>query len=122
MSIFTNKVSIVVAKGVAYVNNGSDIDGVDLGRVCRNLIANATGKTLIACHTKAAGKDLGNRFTAAEFEDLIAEYEPCLRTSWGKTKSGGSFPSPYMSLVAKDTPKPAAKAKAKGKSNVNVVD
>jgi hypothetical protein len=111
---FTDTVSIAVVNDVAYVNRGSDIDGNDVERVVRNLIANCVGKVKIACHTKAAGPDLGNRFTPAQLETLLETYEPCLRSGWTdfKKKAGG-MTTPYLSLVAVDQPKPKTKAKPK---------
>jgi hypothetical protein len=111
---FTDTVSIAVVNGVAYVNRGSDIDGNDIERVIRNLIANATGKIEIACHTKAAGENLGNRFSAAKLTTLLETYEPCLRSGWTdfKKKAGG-MTTPYLSLVAIDQPKAKAKKSSK---------
>ena len=121
---FTDTVSIAVVNGVAFVNRGSDIDGNDVGRVVRNLIANATGKVKIACHTAAAGEGLGNRFTAAELVELLKTYQPCLRSGWTtfKKKPGG-MTTPYLSLVATEkTPVPVSKATPNKKGAAKVVD
>jgi hypothetical protein len=119
---FTDTVSIAVVNGVAYVNRGSDIDGNDIERVVRNLIANCVGKVKIACHTKAASPDLGNRFTPAELTTLLETHEPCLRSGWTdfKKKAGG-MTTPYLSLVAVDQPKPKASPK-KSSGTAKVVD
>jgi hypothetical protein len=123
MKYFTDTVSIAVVNGVAYVNRGSDIDGVDVERVTRNLVANAVKGVKIACHTKAAGPDLGNRFTAAELVELLKTYEPCLRCGWTtfKTKPGG-MSTPYLSLVATDNPPPTKTKTARKKGAAKVVD
>ena len=125
MKNFTDTVSIAVVNGVAYVNRGSDIDGNDIERVIRNLQANATGKVKIACHTKAAGENLGNRFSAAELTELLAVYTPCLRSGWTdfKIKAGG-MTTPYLSLVSTEQPseKAARIKKSPKKGAAKVVD
>lgn len=122
MKNFTDTVSIAVVNGVAFVNRGSDIDGNDIERVIRNLIANATGKIKIACHTAAAGENLDNRFSAAELVELLKTYQPCLRSGWTtfKKKPGG-MTTPYLSLVAVDQPKPKASPR-KPSGTAKVVD
>tara|TARA_R110000803_G_scaffold194228_2_gene257245 strand:- start:503 stop:871 length:369 start_codon:yes stop_codon:yes gene_type:complete len=122
MATFTGNTTIKLVKDVLYVNAGNDIDGQDIERLCRNLMANATGKVKIACHTKPAGSDLGNRFTAKEFAALIETNRPCLRTSFKSLASGGSFPTPYLSLTAKDAPKAKAKASGKQSNGMKFID
>ena len=122
MATFTGNVTIKNVKDTLYINAGNDIDGNDLERLCRNLVANATGKIKIACHTKAAGPDLGNRFSGKEFAALIETNRPCLRTSFKSLPSGGSFPTPYLSLVAKDAPKAKAKASGKQSNGMKFID